>query len=259
VHFGADNCDNRRVDEFFDWLKMKHETTGRVYVLGMGDYQDFMSTTERRALAAAGFHETTGRTIDDIAKEITMKFADKFSFMKDRIIGMLEGNHHYKFMSGMTSTQMMCEHLKCKYLGISSFIKLTLDAAHRNQESIDIWAHHGMGGGKRPGASVNSVEDMLRVAEADIYLQGHDHKKWAVLTTRLGLTGQKDSLKLTDRKILLARTGSFQIGYMPGKANYVSSGGMSPTDLGTVKIELTLKRQTQDGMQRRYVDIHASI
>lgn len=222
-----------------------------------------MSTTEREGLRQARFHETSARDIDEYAKERTLRFAKELEFLKGRIIGFLEGNHHFKFMSGKTSTQMMCEYLKCQYLGISSFVRLELEEKNHNGGSVDIWAHHGMGGGKRAGASLNGVEDMMRVAEADIFMCGHDHRKLASLTTRLKLVGYGPTMRLVDRKILLVRTGSFQKGYVPGRANFVSSGGMAPTDLGTAKIELTLKRKTHTDfgkkVENRYVDLHVSI
>lgn len=260
IHRFADNCHVDKYLEFLEWAKKKP----RCYFLGMGDYDDFASTSERYGLAQARLHDTSLRYLDEIAKKRTMDFSKEVSFMKDNLIGMLEGNHHFKFSSGITSTQMICETLKTKYLGISSFIKIIFEHRKSNKAmSLDIWAHHGTGGGKRTSSSVNSVDDMQRNAEADIFLMGHDHKKWVAYQRKLRLIGGKGNLYIRERKILLGRTGSFQLGYVPGKSNYVSSGGMTPTDLGVLKIELTPRRKQfrefGDRKEELEVDIHCSI
>ena len=141
----------------------------------------------------------------------------------------------------------MCERLGATYLGYSSFIRLVFK--HKGKAShvaaIDIWAFHGKGGGGRMiGGSVNSVQHMAETAEADIFLSGHDHKKWAALKSKLTLTdGGSGIIRLKHKKILLGRTGSFLKGYEPGEESYVAKAGMSPTDLGVIKIELTPKRE----------------
>lgn len=265
VHRFADNCDEKRWLGFLKWAKSKE----RCYFLGIGDYDDFASTSERYALQSAKFHDTTKRYIEDGAKKRTYDMADELAFMKGRMIGMLEGNHHFAFSSGVTSTQLICEYLNCRYLGVSAFIRLKIKYALGGRyKNVDIWAHHGLGAGRRAGGSVNKVEDMLRVAEADIYLMGHDHHKWVDFATRLRFGQTKDgSAHLHQRKILLGRTGSFQLGYVDGKSNYVSSFGMPPTDLGVIKIELTPELDTSIKMVNgkksqndiMSVDIHASI
>lgn len=256
IHRFADNCAEDQWLEYLDWAKTKE----RAYFLGMGDYDDLASNSERAGLLAAKLHDSTKRSLDDYALERTNKFIEEISFMKGRLIGMIEGNHHYLFASGITSTQKMCEALGTQYLGISSFIRLVFKRPGHStgRACLDIFAHHGKGGGTF-GSSMNSVEKMDRVAEADIYLMGDDHKKWTVLKTRMKLKDGNGHLRLHHRKILLARTGSFQLGYVPGQANFVSSFNLSPTDLGVVKIELTPRRDKRMNGDSFYIDIHASI
>lgn len=38
-----------------------------------------------------------------------------------------------------------------------------------------IYGKHGAGGGRRPGAKANRLEDMMMVVDADIYLHSHTH------------------------------------------------------------------------------------
>ena len=238
VHRFAHNCAEERWLDELDWCKKQEN----IYYLGMGDYDDFASHSERHALRSAGLHETTIRSLDDMA-EIRMKdFVDEIAFMKGRVIGLVEGNHHHSFGSGITTTQKICEAMNCRYLGISCFIRLVFKYAKGNKSrSLDIWAHHGRGASRLIGGSVNNVQRMADAAEADIYLMGHDHKKWGATMSRLKLDSGNKSVCLSRRKIILARTGSFQLGYKPGEPSYPAQMAMAPTDLGAVSIELTPK------------------
>lgn len=260
VHRFADNCDIDRWKDFLEWAKNKP----RCYFLGMGDYDDLASTSERHALRVARVHDTTERSLDDVAKKRTLDLVKELSFMKGRLIGLIEGNHHWQFSSGITSTQLMCQELGCRYLGTSAFIALFFSYNKGSHIlSTDIWAHHGFGGGGKPGGSINSVLRMAETAEADIFLSGHDHKKGAMFVSRLYLSKSGHGVHLKHRKILLGKTGSFQKGYVDGKSNYPVSKCMAPSDLGVIKIELTPKRKTwiENGKQleEKHLDIHASI
>lgn len=105
------------------------------------------------------------------------------------------------------------------------------------------------------GASVNKVEDMANVAEADIYLAGHDHRKWAVKRTRLRLSHGNEILTLKERKIVLGRTGSFQEGYTPGKDGYIHNICATPSELGGIEIILTPTLHKKDGLEHTSLEI----
>ena len=156
---------------------------------------------------------------------------------------------------------MLCDLLDCQYLGVSSFISLQMASKtkHTTGLACDIWAHHGRSGGRLPGGTINSVGRMMDVAEADIYLCGHDHQKGVVNVSKLRLQRGPDSVRVVHRKILLGRTGSFLKGYEEGVSSYVVDAAMRPSDLGTLKIEITPRRNKKGGVDHTDLDIHASI
>jgi len=100
---------------------------------------------------------------------------------------------------------------------------------------------------------------MAEIAEFDIGLMGHDHKKSVGMVDRLKLGDGRATLHLSHRKVVLARTGSFLRGYVPGSVSYVADKMLNPTNLGVVKIEITPRRTTKDGIDTVELDIHASI
>jgi hypothetical protein len=230
-----------------------------MYFLGMGDYFDLMSTSERATFRNGNLHDSTTETLDEFAMGLTLRFAKEVEFMKGRLVGLHEGNHFWQFPNGTTSTQKLCELLGCKYLGTASMTRLSFSTGKDTSGmSIEIIAHHGRGGGRIAGAGLRAVEQLCDMSECDIVLMGDNHAKNLAYKERLCLRGN-GKVVIGRRKILLARTGSFLKGWEPGKRSYIVDGCMSPTDLGLIKILLTPKREKVNGIDRKYIDIHASL
>lgn len=258
VHRSSPLCDVERWEEFLGWAKTKP----RCYFLGMGDYDDLGSTSERSILGSEHLHESTVQTLEGLYLKHTKRFCKEIEFMRGRLIGLMEGNHYGQFQNGTTTTQKMAELMGCKYLGVSTFIRLQLVPKGREKAgraAVDLWAHHGKGAARLVGGSLNRVEQMLEAAECDIALMGHDHKKSIATKTRFKLSQGGGSVRLSHRKILIGRTGSFLKGYDEGKPSYIVDAAMNPTDLGVIKIEMTPKRNRTDGDDFTYIDLHGSI
>ena len=237
------------------------EKKPRCYILGMGDYNDFGSTSERLILGDKHLHDSSARTIEGLHLKQCLDFAKDLEFAKGRIVGMLGGNHYGEFQNGTNTDQKICELLECKYLGVNGFIRIAFRPRGRTNTTlaIDIFAHHGRGGGRTQGGSMNPVEQMARTAEADIYLMGDNHQKAVSHISRLRLSEGGGNMRVTHRKVLLARTGSFLKGYEEGCKSYIVDGLLNPSDIGVVKIELTPRRMRENGDERIWMDIHASI
>lgn len=257
IHWGSPMCDEDRFLELMEWAgKQKN-----LYLLGMGDYMDLASTSERAILTDRKLHDSTTSQIESLYKRQTKKLADIMA-KAGKWIGVVEGNHFAQFQNGMTSTQLLADHLNCKYLGVSSFIRLSIKlpkAGNNVQTSLDIWAHHGKAGGRLPGATINSVGRMQDIAEADIYICGHDHQKGVVPISRLKLVDGGGGLVLKHRKIMLIRSGSFLKGYEDGHPSYVADAALRPSDLGVTKLTLTPRRERTNRANRVHVDMHASV
>lgn len=259
IHRFADECHVSKWKSFLEWAKTKE----RCYFIGMGDYDDLASTSEREVLEDARLHNSTKKSLKDAYLSRTLKLYDELKFMRGRVIGLIEGNHYAVFNNGMTTTQKLCEMLDCKYLGCASLIRFYVKVKKRKSRdsySVDIFAYHGKGAARLIGSSLNTVQQMAETATADIYLMGHDHKKSVGMVTKLELSRGSHTIGLRHRKQVLARTGSFLKGYENNMVSYIADKCLNPTDLGVVKIELTPKRQyVIDDNKINYLDIHASI
>lgn len=257
IHRDSRLCHVEKWKEAIEWAKTKK----RAYFLGTGDYHDLGSTSERRLLNSPDLHESTIQTLDKLYEKHVNEFYEEIKFMKGRLIGLMGGNHFGVFKSGISTDRMLAHLMGVEYLGACSFIRLTFEAKNKRTttSSIDLFAHHGLHGGKTVGGSINKVQGLENVAHADIYLMGHDHFKGTMPAARLELTTGKGSLRLRQKKILYARTGSFLRAYVDGEASYIVDMGGRPSDLGLVKIELTPRRSSKDGEDRQWIDIHASV
>lgn len=236
VHRFAKGCAEDKWLQFLDIAK--HDPNP--LFLGMGDYDDFASMSERAILINPGLHDDTRWTIDDIYTQRNMQFSKEIGFMRGKIIGLVEGNHYGVYSTGsMTTTQELCNILKCRWLGVNAFIRVSFHYKLGGRKTcLDIFAHHGRGASRMVGSSLSTVEQMASNAEADIYLMGHDHKLGAIKIDRLHLQGNR-GLVLKDKTMLLARSGSFLQGYVPDRQSYVVKAGMKPAHIGFLKIILT--------------------
>jgi hypothetical protein len=218
-------------------------TQKNAWFLGMGDYLDSTSTSERDCLGriSADLHETLSSDLNALQVEKVKLLERELGFMRGRLIGLMGGNHYWKFAHGGTSDTELARLLGAQYLGVSSFIRLTLNHSGRCF-SLDIWGHHGAGGARLPGGDINRVDQMREHAEADIYIMGHTHKRAVVpATPRLYLSASpKGGLRVKHRQQWLIRSGSYLASYEHNVRNYNVDAARGPCSLGHVELMVTL-------------------
>lgn len=240
VHYGAPLHAAKVFKEFCD--KWRNHPTA--IFLGMGDYMDFASTSERdRILARNGLHESTVAALDKLATQQESEFTKQISFMRGRTVGLLEGNHEWEHQDGTTTTKRLAKALGCPWLGVCTLSRLHFSLS-TVKSCIDIFAHHGRGAASTLGGSLNAVERMATVATADIYLMGHDHKRLAGPRPNLR-RNRKGNMEQARR--IFGRTGSFLKAYEEGESSYVVDFMGAPSDLGALVINITPTRKGKTG------------
>ena len=246
VHHGAPGFSEHHWREFITYAKRAKNA----YFLGMGDYCDFASTSERQALRGISLHDATRELLEQVAGTQLRDFKRSVEWMGDRLIGIIGGNHTFDFADGQTFDERLASHLGVPYLGVSSLIRLNINY-HGCRCAVDVFAHHGRGGGgTTEGNSVNQVAKMRGFMQADIYIEGHDHDRWC----KPGrpnlvpfLNAKSGELEVRERPTLLARSGSFLRAWEPGTRSYVVDALKGPCQLGTVEIQLWPRRRTARG------------
>lgn len=258
VHRDSDMHADDSWQEFLTYAKKQKHAV----FLGMGDYTDGVSTSERIVLNDPNIHDTTRTKMRDVYKGVAKTLTNELAFMRGRLLGMIGGNHYFDFGDGDTTDHVLAASLGTKFLGVCSFIRLSINfpGSGTKNATLDIFAHHGKGAGSLPGSTFNTLEKMSTTAVADFYLMGHDHKKGTIPSTpRLVLTnGKGKELNIKQRVPWLGRTGSFLKAYEPGRVSYNVDAGRSPSTLGWIEFEITPKRSTAGGGDTISFDIRGT-
>ena len=258
VHRDSPHCAVERwKEDLEEWSKIKN-----ALFLGLGDYTDFLSTSERQCVGRGELHDSTKTSLDNLAKARIKEMAKELSFMRGKIVGLVNGNHYYQFENGTTGDHMLADALGCKFLGVATFVRIVFKWPGRQRartSSIDVFAHHGAGTGQKPHTSLGAVARMAEWAEADIVLQGHDHKRGALpLNPILTLSrNNHGELHVKERQRWIGRTGSYLKAYVDGERGYNVDAGRGPCSLGHIQFQLTPTRDQSDGCDRMSVKIRA--
>lgn len=243
---GVEAADVNRLRRHIGW----GINTQSAMFLGMGDYVDMASPSNRKTLRAAGLYDTVTEALEAKANNDIELFLDAVKGSESRWLGLLQGHHYMEMADGTTSDIHISNRLHAPFLGDSALVRLIFDKskdADGMPIKADIWCHHGRGGGSAVAAPINLLEKVARGFDADIYLMGHQHKKIAAPIDELYYSR---SGRLLHHTKLLACTGSFLRGYLDkseseGRAGgtYVEKGMLTPVSLGGIVLRLGIIKE----------------
>lgn len=240
------------------------------YFIGMGDYIDYASPSNRRALEKADIYDTARKVHDRTARWLVRDLFDKFlKKTKNRWLWLLEGHHFSQLDTGITSDQYLCEMLNAMHGGTQCLGGLHISFGKQIVGTTTVWSHHGQGGGQKQAAPLNKLEaQVIPDWEADIYLIGHMTKQANAPLNRVYpswnyCNPKKAPAKLRHFGKQCVGTGGFGKGYierhMQGRTprgTYVEQGMMRPAVLGcpVVKVHPRIidKLDPMDGKRHNY-------
>lgn len=211
------------------------------WYIGMGDYIDFLSPSNRQRLSSAALYDTATDVIDEKAMDLVQELFDQFLRpTKGRWIGLLEGHHFTQLKSGDTTDQRLAGMLGTRFLGTSAYINL-LFRMGSGQYPVTLWVHHGCGGGMTDGAPLTRLDRIAaRFEGADVFAMGHTTKS---PTTRIPKPypnwNAPGGPKLVHRDALLINTGGFSKSYVEGamqgrtpRGGYAEQRMLPPSSVG---------------------------
>jgi predicted phosphodiesterase len=177
--------------------------------------------------------------------------------IRHKILAVLTGNHDERVRLHHNSNIVLRlvkelnreypEHLgipalprQIKYMGYSGFIRLVFyrkfDSGEEHIDSrYELFVHHGFFTGRRFGGNINSLEDMSRDNDADIFLTGHSHNVGGYKRPQ---TCMDDKGNLSETAKIFAICGSFLKSYNTGVTSYAEVKGMPPTRVGTITVSI---------------------
>lgn len=234
------------------------------YFIGMGDYIDFASPSNRSRLKSANLYDTATAFIDDAVHHLNHELFEKvLKPTKGRWLGLLQGHHFHKYETGKTSDMELCEWLEAPFLGTCAYRRIMLTDKNNHRIPWTIWCHHGQGGGITAGAPLLKLERMANYWDADVFLIGHQSKLVSAPIERIYPVWDGHGLpRLQHRKILLACTGSFSRGYIPHQhqggvpqGDYVEQKMLTPVALGGIKVTFSWQVRRHNGERHLTKDI----
>jgi hypothetical protein len=231
VQLGSVGVQEERLRKQIKWALAQ----GNVYFLGMGDYIDVMSPSNREAWASMRKYDSVQAMMDAGAKGLIDRFLKLVAGTKGRWLGLLQGHHYYKFEDGQHSDQIIANALQAPFLSTCAFVRLHFKRPQHGSIHCDIWCHHGEGSGIMPHSPLNRLYHIMNYFDADIYCIGHQTKKPAVKMPRLYLN---QAGKIMTKNKVLVGTGGFSEGYVQGSTNYIEQKMLSPVYLGSPLIKI---------------------
>lgn len=262
IHYNTDECDKERFHRYIQWGANKLKAGDKLCAIGLGDYNDTLSPSERAAIVSAkggyGMHETTLRELDKMVEGMTNNFTAAMLPWKGSIAMLLEGHHYMcysamhpsKSLRGSSTTEHLCTLLGATFGGQLGILDLNFGHSLR----LIVVATHGYGGARTPGARVIKRVRMNEVYEGDLYLMAHDNTKMAISDNVLKHLANGTFVA---RKRTYCGVGSFQKAY-PDKqpqGGYVEAIMLPPSDLGAVITQV--KVELRNGKYR--LDWHTSV
>lgn len=238
VHVGAAACDEKAFRRDVDRIA----ADPNAWWLGMGDYADFITRNDPRFDTDELASWISVRHLRDLVTAQRDRFLDMTRPIWPKCLALIAGNHegailrHYerdcfREIVGMIQPLSAAPDvpLALEYEGYLRLRFLRAVAAeHRPAINFDIYAHHGVGGGKLMGGKALTLGREAGWHEVDMVIMGHTHAPiafpaWRRWVDRAG--------NVRTRRITALVTGTYSI-----DPDYARRGGYAPGGDGCPRV-----------------------
>lgn len=238
IQYGSQGCSTSLLEKDIERI-----TALGQFAIGMGDYTDPMSPSNRAALkvARASLYESTNDLIDGAVEDMVRELATKYlkRVPKKNWLGLVHGDHGWDFQDGQPSDAMLARILGAPYLGDSAIISIH----QAGIRPLKVLVTHGRGSSVSSTGKTLHLERMLAAFDVDVVLMGHSHLKYGVPIEKIGTRETKRGSRLYAESKVVAITGSYLKGYQahtskagwPG-GSYVEQAAMRPVPLGGIQV-----------------------
>lgn len=221
--------------------------------LGLGDYTDGLSPSNRAAIRSASnsgnWYDVGEQMLLDSATRQANTFIKLAAPAAGKIDAMLKGHHFYEYkkLEGgktvLTSTDIdIAAALGAPYLDDTSDKKQMAMITYKGPKGrqLRVLALHGEGSGSTLASPLSRLTGLMGSFQADVYMIAHHHK---VFATRIPVLRSADgtSTHLAHRDTLLVACGSWMRGYIEDETTYAEAGIMSPLAIGAPVIHASMK------------------
>jgi len=232
LHYGNEYCSEKHFLRTVDWVA----NTEDCYVMLNGDLCE--------AVIKTSVGDIYKQTVSP--KQQKKQVAKWLMPIKDRILGMTNGNHERRIaqMTSEDPSEYIAEKLEIPYKDEGMLYKLSF--GDNNNWTADkpyvFWVYitHGYGGARTKAAKAIKAERLSHWQLADVFAMSHDHEVNVAPSVRLEAdpraTEAPDGFVsgvVREKRIMLIKTNAYvKFG------GYAEVGGFGPTDLSTPIINL---------------------
>lgn len=181
---------------------------------------------------------------DNIAECQTDYWCDIYSSIKNKGLGLLEGNHEdaIRTHSHVDVQANICKRIGLDNLGYSCFIRFSFRRKNSTEvHSFTGFFTHGSGSAVTKGAKLNKLQRIMESFDADLYATGHMHD--LITDTKPYLT-LDSSNRIKQREKVGAVAGCWFRTYSQGvRASYGEKKMYPPTAIGAVMFTIKPTRK----------------
>lgn len=237
IHYAGggrhDHCSIKKLIYFLDWTVERFQGCYRYYV-GIGDYIDPLSGSNREALSQARLYKTPRKLIDErIAKPLTEELAEILSPYVDtddtEMVTVLAGNHKMDYTEdGMIKST---DGYLAELLGsVAHPTPMAHIDFHIGEEKRTLIAEHGAAAATILTSPLSKMQKVIApFTDADIAFRGHSHHLVAGVLSRL----ERDGKEYKQRPLHLLGCGSFLKSYDPDEPSYPEEKEYAPAAIGS--------------------------
>jgi hypothetical protein len=269
---GAANCAEDKLDR----LVKRIAADPNAYWFGGGDMCDAVILTDVKRFDPSILPDwlLKGRKPEDVRRNLTdMLDAQKrrlFKYLapiKDRCLGLVEGNHEYTIMKYHNRNFL---NEMCKYFGVvnltdCAFVRFKFRRRIGNvrtsppSATIRAFICHGHGGGRTSGAEPNILYRLSADKECEIIMKGHSHS--FCIHPPIPMLSIPTRGDLPENPIVYdkhaANWGSFVYTYQTGPSTYASRANYPVRPMYTFEVKMDPFHQTSHGVDQPKIDMNA--
>jgi len=273
VHVGAMGCDEAAFSRYVSAIA----EDPAAYWVGLGDYLDAINVRDPRwETDCLAPWMVTAEYLRDPVTAQRDRYLDLTRPIWPKCLAMIEGNHEfaiakhwardvYREIVGAIQPATADPSVPLA-LGYEGFLRMKFQRPRDDErrarggaptETLDLYLHHGNGGGRLKGAKALALGRLGGWFGADVIIMGHVHDELATPVHRVYLDRAGNVKK---RRIATMTSGTFLDSYADEGAGYAERVLLSPGGIGTGYLELRpWVQQTTGGKVTEGFDLRESI
>ena len=237
IQYGSQGCAEKLLRDHID-----KAIANDWWLLGMGDYLDAMSPSNRRRMVAANTenYDSVRDLIDDAFQAKVSDLARLLAGTEGRWLGMIAGDHGWTLEDGQPCDALLAAKLKTRFLGSAAIVSVHAKGVDR---PLRIFVTHGRGSSVSETGKTLHLSRLLAKFECDIVLMGHSHLLYGAPIDRIKSVATKTGPRLYAQRKIVGITGSFLKGYEENTSangwpsgSYVEKAALPPVPLGALTI-----------------------